>query len=158
MDEDTSRPATEATDGLSAEETTGPTAEYVSTPAADTPPVGTPTRPRTQARHVVLGFIAVLFGGFFLAPLLSALFAWLMQSTGENPAFAAVTIIAGILQLLLPALALGLSIAAFVVGKNKGDARLLGLGKGGLAAFATAVLVALLAFGTCMVILGTSGL
>lgn len=133
MDEDTSRPTAEETGA-------------------------TPARPKTQARHVVLGFIAVLFGGFLLAPLLSALFQWLMQSTGENPAFAAVAIIAGILQLALPLLALGLSIAAFVVGGSKGDARLLGLGKGGLAAFATAVLVALLAFGTCIFMLGTSGL
>lgn len=100
----------------------------------------------------------MLFGGFFLAPLLSVPFQWLIQSTGENPAFAAVGMIAGILQLMLPLLALGLSIAAFVVGGSKGDARLLGLGKGGLAAFATAILVSLLAFSTCMVILGTSGL
>ena len=65
-------------------------------------------------------------------------------------------IIAGILQLVLPLLALGLSIAGFVVDRNKDDARLLGLDKGGVAAFATAILVSLLAFSTCMVTLGTS--
>ena len=98
----------------------------------------------------------MLFGGFFLSPLLSVPFQWLIQSTRENRVFAAVGIVAGILQRVLPLLAVGLSIAAIAVGRNKGDARRLGLGKGGLAAFAIAILVSLLAFSTCMVTLGTS--
>ena len=82
MDEGAGRPAAEATDEPSGEVTTGPAAEDVGTPASGAPASedvgapasGAPARPKTQSRHVVRGFVAVLFSGFLLAPLLSVLF------------------------------------------------------------------------------------
>jgi len=138
MTEDSSMPAAGATGGEPGTEATG--------------------KPRAKAPYVVLGFIGALFFGFFLAPLVAALLQALAPSVGESPALAVVQILTLVVQPVLLLLTLGLSIAALIVGKNKRDAKLASLGKGGVAAFVTAILVTLLAFGTCMVMLGANGL
>lgn len=93
--------------------------------------------------------------GFFVAGLLTpfALSALTSVVGGllANVPNGAVSVVFGLVGLTGPVLFVGVMIA-FLVGKQRGDTKLMSFGKGGLIAYAATFLLALLAFGSCLVL------
>lgn len=99
-------------------------------------------KPKTDVGFFILGFFAPAVIGAGLSAI-----AGLLQSG----------ILGGIASLLFFPMFAGV-LVAFIVGKRSGNVRLWSFGKGGLWAYGVGALVALLAFGTCLVTLNNGGI
>lgn len=85
-----------------------------------------------------------------LAPLALSLITGVVGGLLANVANGAFSAVIGIIGLAGPVLFVGVLIA-FLVGKQRGNAKLMSFGKGGLIAYGAMFLLALLAFGSCVV-------
>jgi len=99
------------------------------------------TKLKTHAGFLVLGLLAP-----FALSILTGIVGGLLANIGNG----ALSPILAFTGLSGPALFVGVLIA-YLVGKQKGNSKLMSFGKGGVIAYVTMFLLALLAFGSCLV-------
>lgn len=98
-----------------------------------------------------LGLFGVWAGTFLLSALIG--FAAYALSTVAEQVTPALSALGGLPSLLF----FGLSLFLFLKGRTKGDNRMRSLGLGGLMSYAIGLLIALLLFGSCLLVVGGSG-
>lgn len=112
-----------------------------------------PAKPKTNVGFFILGLFAPYVIGGIILGLMTALSNAMMYSDATAPLFG----VLGIAMNSITPLLFFAFLAAWLIGKQKGNVRLASFGKGGMWAYAIGALLALLAFGTCIIALGTGG-
>ena len=121
-------------------------------PSAPLPPVA--AKLKTDIGFFLLGLFTPIVVGGVAGALMTALSSVMPYDDASGVAMGVLGIA---LNALVP-LMLVLFLVAWLIGKQKGNVRLASFGKGGLWAYAVGALLALLAFGTCVIALSGSGI
>lgn len=114
------------------------------------PPVPVMQAPRkTDPLYFILGFVSAILMMPVTALLLGAVFNLVNDVTG---------ILALVFQVLLLVIVVGVFLWFLIAGKRRDNLKMRSFGKGGLWAAVTVPLLLLLAVGSCIVLVGQSGL
>lgn len=108
---------------------------------------------KTDIGFFLLGLFAPIVIGGLAGGLMTALSSAMTYSDASS-------VLVGVLGLMMNALVPLMFVAflvSWLVGGQKGNVKLASFGKGGVLAYAIGALLALLAFGTCVIALSSSG-